>query len=136
MRQAIESIHGFVVVDTLKYLEKGGRIGKAQAFLGGMLQFKPILGVRDGEIHPLERPRTRRRAHRRTVEIARELAPLHQIQVSYSTGRDYALSICDELADLVEPERLSVSRFGPVLGTHLGPNTIGVAVVQRSADGE
>ena len=136
VRQAIESIHGFVVVDTLKYLEKGGRIGKAQSFLGGMLQFKPILGVRDGEIHPLERPRTRRRAHRRIVEIVRDLAPLDQIQVSYSTGQDYALALCDDLADLVEPERLIVSRFGPVLGTHLGPNTVGVAVTQRSGTGE
>ena len=52
--------------------------------------------------------------------------------MSYSTGQDHALAICADLADLVEPERLIESRFGPVLGTHLGPNTIGVAVTQES----
>jgi DegV family protein with EDD domain len=131
-RQSIGFNHGFVLVDTLKYLAMGGRIGKAQAFVGGMLSFKPIVGIRDGEVHPLERPRTRRRATTRVIQIVRELAPVDQIHVSYSTGRDNAMAVRAELADLVEPERLIESRFGPVLGTHLGPNTIGVAVTQRS----
>ena len=48
--------HGFVLVDTLKYLAMGGRIGRAQAFLGGVLQFKPIVGIRDGETHLLTGP--------------------------------------------------------------------------------
>ena len=131
---AIGSNHGFVVVDTLKYLAKGGRIGKAQAFLGGMLQFKPIISIRDGEAHPVERPRTRRRAKDRIVEIVRGLAPIHQLHVGYSTGRDNAMAVLDDLADLVEPDRVFESRFGPVLGTHLGPNCVGVAVTQGSVD--
>ena len=53
------------MVDTLKYLAMGGRIGKAQALLGGVLQFNPIVGIRDCETHPADRPRTRRRAQRR-----------------------------------------------------------------------
>ena len=81
----------------------------------------------------MERPRTRRRAMTRIVELARGLAPIRQLHVSYSTGRDNALAILDELADLVEPEHIVESRFGPVLGTHLGPNTIGVSVTQGSA---
>ena len=128
--------HGFVLVDTLKYLAMGGRIGRAQAFLGGVLQFKPIVGIRDGETHPVDRPRTRRRAQARIVEIVRELAPIHQLHLSYSTGRDHAVAVRDELADLVEPERLFESRFGPVLGTHLGPNTVGVAATQGSIEEE
>ena len=136
VEQSIGQNHGFVVVDTLKYLAKGGRIGKAQAFLGGALQFKPILSIRDGEAHPVDRPRTRRRAMARIVEIVRELAPISRMHVSYSTGRDLALAIREELADLVEPEYVVESRFGPVLGTHLGPNTIGVAVTQGSAENE
>ena len=90
------------MVDTLKYLAMGGRIGKAQALLGGVLQFNPIVGIRDGETHPADRPRTRRRAQRRIIELVRELAPIHQLHVSYSTGRDKALAVRDELADLVE----------------------------------
>ncbi len=75
------------MVDTLKYLAMGGRIGKAQALLGGVLQFNPIVGIRDGEAHPADRPRIRRRAQRRIIELVRELAPIHQLHVSYSTGR-------------------------------------------------
>ena len=132
VERSIERNHGFVMVDTLKYLAMGGRIGKAQALLGGALQFNPIVGIRDGETHPADRPRTRRRAQRRIIELVRELAPIHQLHVSYSTGRDKALAIRDELADLVESERPIESQFGPVLGAHLGPNTIGVAATQGS----
>ena len=134
VERSIEGNHGFVTVDTLKYLAMGGRIGKVQALLGGVLQFKPIVGIREGETHPVDRPRTRRRAQARIVELVHDLAPIHQLHVSYSTGRDKALAIRDELADLVESERLIESRFGPVLGTHLGPNTIGVAVTRENID--
>ena len=136
VRRSIGRNHSFVVVDTLKYLQKGGRIGKAQAFVGGVLSFKPIISIRDGEAHPVERPRTRRRARARIAEMVRGLAPISQMHISYSTGRDNAMAVRDGLADLVKPERLIESRFGPVLGTHLGPNTIGVAVTQRSGEGE
>ena len=66
----------------------------------------------------------------------RELAPIRRMHVSYSTGRDCALAIREELANLVEPQHIVESRFGPVLGTHLGPNTIGVAVTQRNVEDE
>ena len=131
VERAIPGYTGFVLVDTLKYLERGGRIGKAQAFLGGALQVKPIMSIRDGETHPVERPRTRRRAMARIVELVRGLVPIRRLHVSYSTGGDDALAIRDRLADLVEPGHLVESRFGLVLGTHLGPNTIGVGVSQE-----
>ena len=113
VERSIERNHGFVLVDTLKYLAMGGRIGKAQAFVGGVLSFKRIVGIREGETHPVERPRTRKRAMARLVELVRELAPINQIHLSYSTGRDDALTVRDGLADLVEPERLIESRSGP-----------------------
>jgi DegV family protein with EDD domain len=134
VRQSIPKNLAFVVIDTLKYLEKGGRIGKAQAFLGGVLQFKPILSVRDGEVHPVERPRTRRRALARIVELVRGMAPISQMHISHSTGPDDAHAIREQLADLVEPEHIIESRFGPVLGTHLGPNTIGVGLTRGDAE--
>ena len=63
------------MVDTLRYLAMGGRIGRAQALLGGVLQFKPIVGIRDGETHPVDRPRTRRRAQKRIVELCASPLP-------------------------------------------------------------
>ena len=59
VERSIERNHGFVLIDTLKYLAMGGPIGRAQAPLGGVLQFKPIVGIRDGETHPVDRPRAR-----------------------------------------------------------------------------
>ena len=128
--------HGFVVVATLKYLAKGGRIGKAQALVGAVLQFKPILSIRDGEAHPVDRPRTPQEGDGPDYPDSARAGPIHRMHVSYSTGRDNALAIRDELADLVEPEHIVESRFGPVLGTHLGPNTIGVAVTQGNVEDE
>ena len=134
VRQSIVRNHAFFVVDTLEYLQKGGRIGKAQAFLGGMLKVKPILSVRDGEVHPVERPRSMERAKNRLIEMVRDLAPVRQLNVSYSTDRVQALALRAELAELVDPEHLIESRFGPTLGTYLGPNALGVAVTQGALD--
>ena len=135
VRQSLPRNYGFVMVDTLEYLQKGGRIGKAQAFVGGMLKVKPILGIRDGEVFPIERPRNVERAKNRLVELAKELAPLRQVNISYSTDRVQALGIRAQLAELVAPENLVESRFGPVLGTYVGPNALGVAVTQGSDHG-
>ena len=127
---SIERHQVLVVVDTLKYLQRGGRIGAAQAFFGGVLQFKPILTIRDGLPHPVARPRTRRAALAKVIALARELAPFDRVHVSYTTGRELAVRVADGLSDLVEKSDLIESRFGPVLGTHLGPNAVSVAVSQ------
>ena len=134
VRQSLQKHYGFVMVDTLEYLQKGGRIGKAQAFVGGMLKVKPILTIRDGEVHPVERPRSLEKAKNRLVELAQTLAPIRQVNISYSTDRVQALGIRAQLAELVPPEYLVESRFGPVLGTYVGPNALGVAVTQGSED--
>ena len=134
MRQSLNRYQTYFVVDTLEFMQKGGRIGKASAFLGGMLKVKPILTVRDGEVHPVERPRSRERARSRLIELIRNLAPVRQLNVIYSTDRVQALAIRAELAEMVDPEHLVESRFGPVLGTYLGPNALGVAVTQGSPD--
>jgi DegV family protein with EDD domain len=126
----VEGQTGYVMVDTLKYLAKGGRIGKAQAFMGGALQLKPILSVRDGAIHPVERARTKRKAVDRLLSLVRSLAPISRLHVSYTTNPDDSNALRDALADLVKPENIVESRFGPVIGTHLGPGAIGVAVTR------
>ena len=130
LRMSLSRYQTYVLVDTLEYLQKGGRIGKAQAFLGGMLKVKPILTIQDGEVYPVERPRSRERGRARLVEMVRQLAPLYQVNVIYSTDRAQALGVRAELAEMTSPEHLIESRFGPVLGTYLGPNALGVAVTQ------
>ena len=123
--------HFFGLLDTLEYLQKGGRIGKAQAFLGSLLRIKPLLTIRDGEAHPLERARTRDRGIAKMCEIAESLAPLEEACALYSTTPEEAEAIAQRLGHLVPDGRVIVASFGPVVGTYLGPGALGVAL--RSA---
>ena len=122
--------HGYFMLDTLTYLQKGGRIGKAQAFVGSVLNVKPILTIRDGEAHPVERPRNRDRALRRLVDLVQQLAPVKQLAVIYSTEPDQAEALKIRLSDSLPPEAMVVARFGPTLGTYIGPKALGVALTQ------
>nr|BAL57010.1 degV family protein [uncultured prokaryote] len=127
-RRTARRCHLFGVLDTLDYLEKGGRIGRAAAFLGSVLQVKPILTLRDGEAYPLERVRTRRRAVERLVEITRQHAPLAQLAVAYSTTPEEAQHLAERLQPFAPPQGVLLGRFGAVLGTYLGPGALGVAL--------
>lgn len=117
----------FFFVDTLEYLQKGGRIGKAQAFVGSLLHVKPILTLQEGEVHPLERQRNRERAIRRIVELAREHGPVERLAVAYSTEPAWAADLSGRLSDLLPAEEIITSRFGPAIGTYVGPGALGLA---------
>ena len=123
--------HCYFVLDTLHYLQKGGRIGKANAFLGSLLSIKPILAIKDGEAHPVERPRTRDKARLRLMETIKGLGPLKRASVVYSTTPDEAEALKRGLGDLVPEEEVIVSRFGPVVGTYLGPGALGISVMSE-----
>ena len=122
--------HCYFVLDTLTYLQKGGRVGKAQAFVGSILNVKPILTIRDGEAHPVERPRNRERALRRLVELAEQLGPVRQLAVIYSTEPDQAEALKVRLSGMLSPEAVVVARFGPTLGTYIGPKALGLALTR------
>jgi len=120
----------FFLLDTLEYLQRGGRIGKAQAFLGSVLGVKPILTIHDGEAHPVERPRNRNRAFRRLVELTEELAPLRHLAVIYSTEPERAEELRVKLSSLAPQDEIMVTRFGPTLGTYVGPGALGVGLIR------
>jgi DegV family protein with EDD domain len=125
-----EKVHFLFVVDTLEYLQRGGRIGRAKRLLGTALNIKPILQFRDGEIESISQERTKRKALARMMEIAEER--LGDKQMAEAAIVDVATEEeGDEIADMV------VRRFGtpvvhrspvsPVVGTHVGPGAIGLA---------
>ncbi len=120
----------FGLLDTLEYLQKGGRIGKAQAFLGTLLQFKPLLGVRDGEVVPLERLRTTGKAVRRLQDLACSGAKVESLAVLHSTATKEAEVLAQALANQVSPDNMYQARFGPVLGAYVGPRALGVALIE------
>ena len=133
IRRRLSETQCMIALDTLEYLQKGGRIGKAQAFLGSLLSVKPMLTMEDGEVHPLERARNLDRASRRLMDLARERAPLQQLAVIYSTEPERAENLRRNLADLLVPEAQPITaRFGPTLGTYVGPRAFGLALTSAS----
>jgi DegV family protein with EDD domain len=116
-----------LLVDTLEYLARGGRIGGAQAFLGGLLNIKPILHVDEGRVEPLERVRTRRKAMERLVDIGAEMAAGRPVQIA--VGHAEAAEDARTLSGLAHQKMNVVEEFnsdlGPVISTHTGPGVLG-----------
>ncbi len=124
---------GFIgLLDTLEYLEKGGRIGKAQAFMGSLLRIKPLLTIRDGEAHPLERARTRAKGVDRMCELVQAEMPLKDLAVVYTTTPDEARALAQRLQSHLPQGEVILSQVGPVVGTYLGPGVLGVAFRKQS----
>jgi DegV family protein with EDD domain len=116
-----------LLVDTLEYLQRGGRIGGAQAFLGGLLNIKPILHVAEGRVEPLERVRSRRKAMERLVELGAEIVNGKPCQISI--GHAEAAEDARQLATMAKAKMNVVEEFtsdlGPVIATHTGPGVLG-----------
>jgi DegV family protein with EDD domain len=128
-------VHVLFVVDTLEYLERGGRIGKAQSWVGKLLGIKPILGLVDGEIVPIDRVRGGRQAHPRMVKLFQErLEPGRAVVAAVVHAR--APAWADRLRALVaqsfDVRELFVTDAGPVVGTHAGPGCVGAVLFQPS----
>ena len=132
IRQTLGLHHGLFALDTLEYLHKGGRIGKARAFMGSVLHVKPILRLQNGEAYPVERPRTRERAMRRLVQLTQELAPVKRLAVIHSTDANRMAELKQSLTGILPVDQIIESRFGSTLGTYIGPDALGVAITQES----
>jgi DegV family protein with EDD domain len=117
----------FAALDTLEYLQKGGRVGKAVAVLGTLLNIKPLLEIRDSAVLPLERVRTRRRSIQRLIELTAELGPLEELAVLHSNAPQEAQRLAEEISFLHPLERILIAEVGVIIGTHAGPNGLGVA---------
>lgn len=117
------------VLETLDFLQRGGRIGRARAFLGSLLGIKPLLEVHDGEVLPRERVRTWRRAIERLAELTLALGTMSHVAVLHGGAPDAAERLqCLLAGGLGAAERL-LCEVGPVLGTHLGPGFVAVAAL-------
>jgi DegV family protein with EDD domain len=118
-----------VALDTLHYLEKGGRIGRMRALLGTMLSVKPVLEVRAGEVVPVEQVRTWKRVPPRLVELAAGRGAYARLTALYTTDRAQAEHLADLCAGagLMPRERIDVVQAGAALGVHVGPGALGLA---------
>jgi len=114
--------------NTLEYLERGGRIGKAQAFLGSLLKVNPIIGMKDGEVHPLARERSRAKAIDYLFNFVTNFSNVEGLAVEYATDLDEADRLGQRLHSKYPQAPIYLSRASPVIGTHTGPSLIAVTV--------
>jgi len=130
LRQFVAGFHIYFVVDTLEYLQKGGRIGKAAALLGTALQMKPILSVTDGAVEAKERIRTKSKALARLVDlVVEESAGRSRVYlgVLHAGALEEARELEAKLRERVTPTECMIFEIGPVIATHTGPGAVGVA---------
>jgi DegV family protein with EDD domain len=133
VHEARKALRMWFCLDTLEYLRRGGRIGKAQAWLGGTLKIKPILSL-DYEITPVERVRTAGRAFERMVQYMHELhdSGADGWVVQHIQATDQAQRLIEHGRELYGSEPAFVSEVGPVIGTYTGPGLIGVGAIPRA----
>jgi DegV family protein with EDD domain len=119
----------YALVETLEFLQRGGRLGRAAALAGTLLSVKPILSVRDGEVAPIERVRTMNGALRRLVELVVAAGPIERLGVVDADASTNAAEVANRLRAHFPDLTIDRGELGPVVGTHGGPGVIGVGVL-------
>lgn len=120
----------FFLVDTLEYLHKGGRIGTAEALFGGMLQMKPILGIRDGQIEAVTTERTRKKAMSKFIEMIAEQCPQGEegcAVIEHGGVPDQADLLANQLKDVLNVKNVPITFLPPAILVHGGPGVLGVS---------
>lgn len=130
-------VHVLFAVDTLEFLARGGRIGKAQAFLGNLLGIKPILGVVGGEVSLIEKVRGGRAAQPRLMELFKQrIDPSRPVvaSIAHAKAPVWADRLRVLLGQTFQISELIIAEMGPVVGTHAGPGTVGAALFQPTEE--
>ncbi len=127
-RELLPQTQVFALLDTLEYLQRGGRIGKVRAIIGSLLRVRPMITVYDGVPQSLAVVRSRSQGLQRLVDIAEDRAPLKQAAVIYSTNAEEAEELAQRLTPFLSEGRVIKGQFGPVLGTYVGPGAVGIGI--------
>ena len=117
------------VIGGLEHLQRGGRIGGARALLGSLLNIKPVIQLKDGEVAEESKQRTRARALAYLADKVRADAPLERIAVADGACDDFPEVARPRRGDIATEHPLLTVDLGPVVGTHAGPNTVGVCYI-------
>jgi DegV family protein with EDD domain len=118
-----------VAFDTLEYLKKGGRIGAGQAFLGSILKINPVLGLRDGEVFPFSRERSRAKAMDALFNFSLDFKSIEAIAVEDATTPDEAEQLAQRFKVKYPKVPIYRSKAGAVMGAHVGPSIIAVSII-------
>jgi len=131
VQERIPKCRVLALLDTLRYLEMGGRIRRAQAVIGTMLDLKPLLLVEDREIKPIDRVRTRSRPIPRMIEFFRGQLPVEYAAVMHAQAPDDAERVATDLRKEFPDLDIPVGQIGCVLGTHTGPKAMGLVYIKK-----
>lgn len=131
VKRIIPTIHVFGLFDTLKYLALGGRIGKAKALLGSILNVKPIITLKDGEVLPAGQVRTRSKGIERLIDFVKSTANIQDLAVLHNTTPDEAQTLAERIGSIFAKEQIIIARLGTTLGVHGGPGLLFVALREK-----
>jgi len=131
INRLIPAIRSYGMLDTLKYIVKGGRLGKASGLIGSLLPVRPILTIKDGALTPIGVARTRSGAIERLLERLRSVTNVKAIGISHSSPDEEVTSFAGKLKSFLPDIKPTIARLGPAIGTHGGPGTILVAMQQE-----
>lgn len=128
-----ENLEIYFYVETLEYLEKGGRIGKAKSLLGSLLNIKPILQLKEGEIQPFEKVRSFKKGFKRLYDLVREYlgdSDPGQIQLAimHIENQENAIKLKEKILKDLGIDEIYVRELGPIVGTHIGPGVLGIVL--------
>ncbi len=131
VKQMIPRIHLLFTLDTLKYLALGGRIGKAKALLGAVLNVKPILAIKEGEVVPAGQVRSRSKGIGRLFDFVQSTSNVQDLAIIYNTTPDEAQTLIERIAPIFAKEKIVIARLGPLLGVHAGPGALVIAFAEK-----
>jgi DegV family protein with EDD domain len=133
-KEAIDNAQPLCLLDTLKYLQLGGRIGKAKALLGNILNVKPLITIRGGEVLPSGQARSRAKGLDMLFGFVKNAVRVDDLAIGYCTTLDDAIALSQRLSTLPNVPKAMLFRMGTTLGVHTGPGTIIVSFTGKLAD--
>jgi DegV family protein with EDD domain len=125
VRQLVPKAKVLAAIDTLTYLERGGRIGRATALMGSLLHFKPLITLQDGEVAPLGRARGRAQAIDKLVELLKRDGKISNLAVLHGGAQADAEKLRERIAGDYPGMEIPLAETGAVIGTYTGPGVIG-----------
>lgn len=131
IERMVPNIRLWAVLDTLKYLERGGRIGRTRAFLGTLLNVKPMIQIKE-EVLPAEQVRTHKKAIARMVELASAEGPYEHLAVLHSAAEHLATELVNQLGALHPRDQIVTAQLTGVIGVHGGPGVLGVTGIKKA----
>jgi DegV family protein with EDD domain len=134
LEEQISRTHVFAALDTLKFLQRSGRMNFVLSTFGSLLSIKPILRMEDGE-PTAERVRTRAGAMRRLVELLRQYGPFERVAMLHSHAAGRAQDLLQEVRSLLPEGEIWLEEITPVLGAHIGPGVIGFVCLSKNMAG-